>query len=271
MSDILVIKIGGTEGVDFDRLCKEIAGLVKAGKQIVVVHGGSKDANQLGEAVGYPPKFLTSPDGYTSRYTDAKTLEIFSMAVKGKVNMLLVSKLQQAGINAFGLSGLDGRFMVAQRKKALQSVENGKRKIIRDDFSGKIEQVNPAIIHWLLSQNITPVIAPMAASTEGEGLNVDADRAAAMVAAALQAADLLLFTAIKGLYRSFPDESTWIPKLKESELESAMQFAEGRMKKKVMGAQEALAAGVKRVAIADGSVENPIANAMAGNATWIGG
>ncbi|MCK5878442.1 MAG: [LysW]-aminoadipate kinase [Holophagae bacterium] len=268
---MLVIKIGGTEGVDFDLLCSEIATLVKAGKKIVVVHGGSKDANELGEQVGYPPRFLTSPQGYTSRYTDAKTLEIFSMAVKGKVNMQLVSKFQQAGVTAFGLSGLDGKFILAQRKKALRSMENGKRKVIRDDHSGKIKHVNANIIHWLLDQDMIPVIAPMAASFEGECLNVDADRAAAMVAGAMKAETLLLFTAVKGLYRNFPDESSWIPHLKESEMETAMQYAEGRMKKKVLGAQEALAAGVSRVAIADGSVQNPIANALAGNATWIGG
>lgn len=271
MNELMVIKIGGTDGVNFDLLCNEVATLVKSGQPIVVVHGGSHDANLLGEALCYPPKFLTSPDGYTSRYTDTKTLEIFCMAVNGKVNTLLVSKLQQAGVNAFGLCGLDGRLMVAQRKKALQSVENGKRKIIRDDFSGKIEFVNTPILQWLLSQQMVPVIAPIAVSSEGEALNVDADRAAAMIAAALQADKLLLFTAVKGLYRNFPDEATWIPNLKISELDTALQFAQGRMKKKVLGAQEALAYGVKQVAIADGRVEHPIAHALSGQATWIGG
>jgi acetylglutamate/LysW-gamma-L-alpha-aminoadipate kinase len=271
MNELMVIKIGGTEGVNFDLLCKEVADYVKSGQQIVVVHGGSNDANLLGETLNYPPKFLTSLDGYTSRYTDGKTLEIFTMAVNGKVNTLLVSKFQQAGVNAFGLCGLDGRLLLAQRKTALQSIENGKRKIIRDDFSGKIEQVNANILHWILSQDMVPVIAPIAVSHAGDALNVDADRVAAMVAIALQVDKLLLFTAVKGLYRNFPDESTWIPRLKLSDLESAMQFAQGRMKKKVLGAQEALASGVKEVAIADGRVENPITHALSGQATWIGG
>lgn len=271
MNELMVIKIGGTDGVNFDLLCNEVAALVKSGQTIVVVHGGSNDASLLGEALNYPPKFLTSPDGYTSRYTDARTLEIFTMAVNGKVNTLLVSKLQQAGVNAFGLSGLDGQLMMAHRKKALQSVENGKRKIIRDDFSGKIEHVNTPILEWLLSHQMVPVVAPIAISGKGEALNVDADRAAAMIAGALQADKLLLFTAVKGLYRSFPDENTWIPSVKISEIDAAMQFAEGRMKKKILGAKEALEMGVKQVAIADGRVENPIAHALSGQATWIGG
>jgi len=271
MKEIMVVKIGGTDGVNFDFLCDEIAALVKSSQPIVIVHGGSHDASLLGEALNYPPKFLTSPDGFNSRYTDARTLEIFTMAVNGKVNTLLVSKLQQSGANAFGLSGLDGQLMIAQRKKALQSVENGKRKIIRDDFSGKIEHVNASILHWLLSQQMVPVVAPIAISGEGEALNVDADRAAAMVAGALQAEKLLLFTAVKGLYQSFPDENTWIPSVKISEIDAVMQFAQGRMKKKVLGAKEALEMGVKQVAIADGRVENPIAYALSGQATWIGG
>jgi acetylglutamate/LysW-gamma-L-alpha-aminoadipate kinase len=267
---ISVIKIGGTEGINFDSLCSEIAERVQQGEKLVIVHGGSKDANQLGIDLNSPPRFLTSPDGYTSRYTNPKTLEIFCMAVKGKVNTQLVSQLQHKGVNAFGLSGLDGKLIQAQRKKAISSVENGKRKIIRDDYSGKIEKVNTGILFWLLDQGMTPVIAPIAVSEEGDALNVDADRAAAMVAAALSANTLFLFTAVKGLMKNFPDESTWIPKLTIIELDAALQFAEGRMKKKVLGAKEALAGGVKHVAICDGRVEKPITRALAGDATWIG-
>jgi len=268
--ELLVIKIGGTEGVNFDFLCLEIAEMVTQRSKIIVVHGGSKEANVLGEKVGHPAKFITSPEGFTSRYTDSETMEIFSMAVKGKVNTSIVTKLQKFGVNAFGLSGIDGQFMIAVRKKAIQSVENGKRKIIRDDFSGKIENVNVSILNWLLEMNIVPVIAPLAVSTEGEGLNVDADRVAAMVARAMHADGLMLFTAVKGLYRDFPNEKTWIPKLKQNELPNALQYAQGRMKKKILSAQEALAGGVRRVAIADGRGDRPIANAFAGQATWIG-
>ena len=133
---------------------------------------------------------ITSPSGYTSRYTDRKTLEIFLMAVNGKVNSLLTEQLQMLGVNAFGLSGLDGRVLQAMRKDSIQSVENGKRKIIRDDYTGKIETVNSDLLRLLLAAGYLPVIAPVAVSGKGEALNVDADRAAAMVASALQAETL---------------------------------------------------------------------------------
>jgi len=74
----------GTEGVDFSAICQDAAGLLAKGQRLVLVHGGSAEANQLGEALGYPPRFITSLSGYTSRYTDRRTLEIFAMSVNGK-------------------------------------------------------------------------------------------------------------------------------------------------------------------------------------------
>ncbi|GAB4467099.1 MAG: [LysW]-aminoadipate kinase [Anaerolineales bacterium] len=266
---ITVVKLGGTQGVDFSAICTDAAELLAQGKRLVFVHGGSAEANALGEALGVPPQFITSPSGYTSRYTDRQTLEIFLTAVNGKVNSLLTEQLQRLGVNAFGLSGLDGRLMVAARKDSIQSVENGKRKIIRDDYTGKIEKVNSDLLLALLEMDFLPVIAPVAVSHKGEALNVDADRAAAMVASALKAETLILLTAVPGLMEKFPDEATLIRSLPQAQLPAALEMAQGRMKKKVLGAEEALQGGVKRVVIADGRVEQPISNALAGNGTVI--
>jgi acetylglutamate/LysW-gamma-L-alpha-aminoadipate kinase len=191
------------------------------------------------------------------------------MAVNGKVNSLLTEQLQCLGVNAFGLCGMDGRLMVAARKDAIQSVEMGKRKMIRDDYTGKIEQVNATLLEMLLAAGYFPVIAPVAVSPKGEALNVDADRAAAMVAAALKASVLILLTAAPGLMEKFPDESTLIPHLAPTRLPAALDMAQGRMKKKVLGAEEALKGGVGAVVIADGRVEQPVSNALAGAGTWI--
>ena len=163
-----VVKLGGTEGVDFSAICMEVAALHAGGQALVLVHGGSAEANALGESLGYPPRFITSPSGYTSRYTDRRTLEIFSMAVNGKMNTLLVEQLHRWGVNAIGLSGVDGRLISAERKEAIVSVENGKRKVIRDDFSGKISTINTALLDTLLEGAYLPVIAPLAVSQQGQ-------------------------------------------------------------------------------------------------------
>lgn len=266
---IIVVKLGGTEGLDFSAICQDAAGLLKQGRKLLLVHGGSAEANALGEALGTPSKMIISPSGYTSRYTDRKTLEIFLMAVNGKVNSLLTEQLQRLGVNAFGLSGLDGKILRATRKDSIQSVENGKRKIIRDDYTGKIWAVNADLLCMLLNSGTLPVLAPVAVSERGEALNVDADRAAAMVASSLHAETLVLLTAVPGLMRDFPDESTLIRQLPQSQLSAATEAAQGRMKKKVLGAEEALRGGVRQVIIADGRIPNPISNALSGKGTVI--
>src|SRR6266542_5006580 len=225
---IIVVKLGGIEGVDFSAICNDAVDLLKEVKKLVFVHGGSAEANMLGESLGTPPKMITSPSGYTSRYTDRKTLEIFLMAVNGKVNSLLTEQLQMLGVNAFGLCGLDGKLMQAVRKDSIQSIENGKRKIIRDDFTGKIEKVNSELLMMLLHAGYLPVIAPVAVSEKGEALNVDADRAAAMVASSLKAETRILLTSVPGLMKNFPDESTLIRQLPPSGLSIASEMAQGR-------------------------------------------
>jgi acetylglutamate/LysW-gamma-L-alpha-aminoadipate kinase len=189
------------------------------------------------------------------------------MAAIGKVNTLLVERLQAAGVNAVGLSGLDGRLLVAQRKTVVQSVEGGKRRLIRDDFTGKVEEVNAEWLRALLALGFTPVLAPLALSRDNEAVNVDADRAAARVAAALGAETLILLTPAAGLMRRYPDEASLVRRLGRGELPEAIELAQAGMKKKVLGASEALDGGVRRVVIADGRVSHPISSALAGAGT----
>lgn len=265
---MIVIKMGGAQGVNLGAVCADVADLIKTGEQVIFVHGGSNETNELSERLGITPRFITTVTGFTSRYTDRKTLEIFSMAT-GKINMTLVEQLQKAGVNAVGLSGVDGRLLCAKRNEAIKIVENGKRLVIRDDFTGKIEQVNAGLLNTLLTAGLTPVIQPLAISEQGDALNVDADRAAAMVAGTVGAKQLILLTNVPGLMRNFPDESTLIAHISRAEVDGALGIAEGRMKKKVLGAIEALDLGVSQVIFADGRVEHPLMAARAGKGTTI--
>ena len=266
---IIVIKLGGTQGVNFKTICEDTAAIIQQGYHPVLVHGGSAEANALGEALDYPPRFVTSPSGYTSRYTDQKTLEIFTMAVAGKINPNLVAQLQFLEVNAVGIKGIDGKVIQAERKRSIRIVENGKKKVLHGDFTGKIRKINVSFLEMLLSGGYTPVIAPLAISPESEILNVDADRAAAEIAGALKAEVLLLLTSAPGVLRDFPDESSLIPTLTRQQLKDATNYAKGRMKKKILGASEALDKGTKQVIIADGRIENPVLSALAGKGTVI--
>jgi acetylglutamate/LysW-gamma-L-alpha-aminoadipate kinase len=113
------------------------------------------------------------------------------------------------------------------------------------------------------------VLTPPASSDKGEAINVDGDRAAAMVAAAFEAEALVILSNVPGLLREYPDESTLIREIPRAKADDFMQFAEGRMKKKVMGAVEAVAEGVQRVIFADGRVEHAVSRALDGAGTQI--
>ncbi len=267
---MIVVKIGGSAGVDLDAVCRDLADLVKAGQHIVLVHGGSHETNLLSERLGKPPRFVTSVSGMESRYTDRETLEIFSMAYVGKVNKAIVERLQKLGINAVGLSGLDGRLLEGKRKDAIKVIENGKMKILRDDYTGRVERANTHLIRLLLDNGYFPVITPPAISFEGDAINVDGDRAAAVLAEELKADTLVLLSNVPGLLRNVHDPTTLIRSVDQSELDEVMDFAQGRMKKKVLGAKEALAAGVRRVIIGDGRRARPISDALAGEGTVFG-
>ncbi len=251
----LVVKIGGGAGVATTAIVQEIATLVARGEQVVLLHGGSDLTNTLSEQLGHPARMITSPSGMTSRYTDSETLRIYAMAVAGQINTELVALLQQHGVNAIGLAGVDGRLMVARRKAVVRSVtEDGRTQILRDDHTGQIEQVNAALVQTLLDLGYTPVIAPLALSHEGERLNVDGDRAAAAIASALHADTLAIMTNVPGLLANPADTTTLIENIPATDLDEYMHYAKGRMRKKLLGAQEALTGGVSRVCIGSQSL-----------------
>jgi acetylglutamate/LysW-gamma-L-alpha-aminoadipate kinase len=268
---MIVVKAGGGEGLDMKVVCADVAELVAQGEQVVLVHGGSHETNVISEKLGHPPRFVTSVSGHVSRYTDRETLEIFIMVTAGRINKLLVERLQQLGVNAVGLSGLDGRLLEGKRKSMLRIVENGKRKVLRGEYSGKIERVNVALLRTLLEAGYTPVVAPLAISYESEAVNVDGDRAAAAIGSALKAQTVVILTNVPGLLRDFPDESTLIPHIPLAQAaEHLDRYAQGRMKRKLLGAIEALQDGVGQVIIADGRMAQPLHRALDGQGTVIG-
>jgi acetylglutamate/LysW-gamma-L-alpha-aminoadipate kinase len=168
------------------------------------------------------------------------------------------------------LSGLDGRIFEGSRKDTLRIKVDGRRMVLRDDWTGTVERVNTRLLRLLLEEGYFPVLTPPGASTAGEAINVDGDRASAMVAGAFEADALVILTDMPGLLRNFPDESSLITQIPRAEAPRFMQYAEGRMKKKVMGAVEAIEGGVKKVIFADGRIEQPITLALAGGGTHIG-
>ncbi|MFN8005722.1 MAG: [LysW]-aminoadipate kinase [Terriglobia bacterium] len=266
---MLVIKVGGSLGIDYNAVCDDLAALVKSGELALLIHGGSAETNLVSEKLGKPPVMVTSVSGYESRYTDRETLEIFEMVYCGKMNKGIVEKLQSRGVNALGLSGMDGRIWEGSRKSSIVIMDKGKKRVLRDDYTGRVEKINLPLIRLLMDHQATIVLSPPAISYEGEAINVDGDRAAAMTAAALKVDQLIILSNVPGLLRDVRDESSLITEIRITEMEKYASFAQGRMKKKVLGAVEAIREGVREVIFADARVQNPIRSAMAGKGTVI--
>lgn len=271
MSEMIVVKMGGGAGVDIDAVCADLAALIQSGRQLILVHGTSAAVDRLSERVGVPRRTIQSPSGHISRYTDPETLELYIMAANGQMNTTITAKLQALGVNAFGLSGVDGRLMAAQRKDAVRAIDpsTGRQRVVRDDFTGKLERINAELLRLLLANGYLPVIAPLAISQACEPLNVDGDRAAAMIAGALGAQTLVILTNVVGLLAHFPDEGSLIRHVPRANLPRALELAGGRMKKKILAAQEAIEGGVRRVLLADSRRPQPIQMALAGEGTTI--
>ena len=266
---MIVVKAGGGTSLDVDAIVADIVRLRAQEHELLLVHGGAQTTNAIAAALGHPPEFVTSETGHVSRRTDRRTLEIFEMVYCGQLNKMWVEKLQRHGVNAVGLSGLDGRIFEGTRKDTLRVRVDGRRMVLRDDWTGTVDRVNTKLLQLLIGAGYFPVLTPPGASLTGDAINVDGDRAAAMVAAALSADALVILSDVPGLLGAFPDEATLIPAIPKADAERFMAVAEGRMKKKVMGAVAALEAGVHKVIFADGRVAAPIARALAGGGTHI--
>ncbi|OYR49027.1 acetylglutamate kinase [Halorubrum sp. Ea1] len=269
----VVVKIGGAKAVDPAGAVGDVARLAADGRRIVVVHGGSTVVDETIERLGMEPEYVESASGVTGRFTDADAMEAFTMAMAGKLNTELTARFREAGVDAVGLSGVDGGLLSGPRKSAVRVVEDGKKKIRRGEHSGRIESVNAGLLSGLLGDGYTPVVSPPMEGRESDGgvtpVNADADRAAAAVAGAL-GADLVLLTDVAGVYADPDDPDTLIESASTpDELAAVEDAAEGFMGKKVMAATEALSGGAGRVVVADANVNDPIVAALGGEGTAI--
>src|SRR5512138_1536 len=175
---LIVIKLGGSilkEGASNDLIAD--LKTVLAGNQAVLVHGGGVEVTEIASKLGKEQKFIMSPEGFRSRYTDKETIEIYTMVMAGKMNKQIVLALQSQGIKAVGLSGLDASILQAERKTRLIVVdERGRKKVIDGGYTGKITQVNTELLNLLLDKGYLPIVTPIALSQDNEPLNVDGDR-----------------------------------------------------------------------------------------------
>jgi acetylglutamate/LysW-gamma-L-alpha-aminoadipate kinase len=275
----VVVKVGGARAVDPAGALGDVAHLVGAddtAREVVLAHGGSTAVDETLERLGIDPEYVETPSGVVGRFTDAETMEVFEMVLPGRLNTELVAGLQSEGVDAVGLSGVDGTLLYGPRQSAVRVLEDGTRKIRRGDHSGSLRAVNGDLLETLLGNGYTPVVSPpMAGADERDGreiitpVNTDADRAAAAIAGEL-GATLVVLTDVPGILADPDDETTLLERVETpADWERLDDAAEGFMGRKVMAIEEALSAGAPRAIVADANADAPVLSALDGGGTHI--
>ncbi|HEY4019183.1 MAG TPA: [LysW]-aminoadipate kinase [Pseudonocardiaceae bacterium] len=266
MTGPLVVKIGGRVAADPGAVLDDLAGLAGCGTPTVLVHGGGTAVDELCGSLGVGVRRYVSASGVISRATDPATLDAVLMALAGRVKPALVSGLQSRGVRAAGLTGLDAGTVCARRKTALRVRDGERVRVVRDDLTGRIVDVSVRLLTLLLADGVVPVLSPPALGEDGP-LNVDADRLAARVAAALGARCLVFLTDVPGVLRDPADPSSVLARLDAHS--PGELVATGGMRQKLLAGREALDAGVARLVIGSGLRADPVRSALAGAGTVV--
>lgn len=265
---MILIKIGGGKSINYEAVARDVKELSQK-EPVIIVHGASSIRDEIAEKMGSPTQTVTSPSGISSVFTNEKALDIFLMVYAGLVNKKIVATLLKHGVNAIGLSGVDGKLWIAKRKAEVQVKDGTKIKLMKGNFTGRVEEINTHLLETLTKARYIPVLCPPALSFEHEIVNTDNDWAIAVMAGKLKATKLVYLFEAAGLLKNIHDPTSVISTISVSELSTMMGVALGRMKKKVLGAEKALKEGVAAVYWGDGRIEHPVRSALAGKGTII--
>ena len=244
----VVVKYGGNAMIDGalkDAVMSDIVLMQLVGIHVVLVHGGGPEISAMLKRVGKESRFVKG-----MRVTDEETIDIVQMVLAGKVNKDLVQLLERHSGRAVGLCGLDGNLLRAERIVSADDL----------GFVGEISEVNTGFIRDAEESGYVPVISTIAAGYNGEVLNVNADIAAARIAASLDAERLILMTDVRGLLRDKDDETTLIPVVQVSTVPKLKKdgVISGGMIPKVDCCVDAVRRGVRRATIIDGRIPHSI-------------
>jgi acetylglutamate kinase len=247
----IVVKYGGNAMLDDSlkqAVAQDVADLSRAGVRLVIVHGGGPEITGLLKAMNKKSEFIAG-----LRVTDAETATLAQMALVGKTNPELVNFINRAGVRAVGLNGKDAELFEVGRHLATV-YEDGAARQVDIGFVGEVAAVRPELLNTLLSAGYVPVIAPIGADEEGQTYNINADTAAAAVAAQLQADVFLLLTDVEGVFRDYHDKSSLIGELSFDEATEMIRngVVDGGMIPKVQACMGALEKGARLARVVDG-------------------
>jgi acetylglutamate/LysW-gamma-L-alpha-aminoadipate kinase len=262
---MIIIKIGGGAEINIKGVISDLAELKD---KCIIVHGANALRDKLLSDLKIDKKVLTSLSGYSSVYTDETALDVLMMAYSGLKNKRIVELCQQMGINAIGLSGIDGKMIQGKRNRGIKIEENGKKKIIRD-LSGKPQNVNKELIELLLNHHYVPVLCVPIIDELNFAINSENDDIINVLQNTVHADTIIQLIEAPGFLENPQDSTSLIKKITQNELKIWEQQVSGRIKRKLFALGTLLKSGASTVIISDGRVEHPLNDALHGKGTII--
>lgn len=262
---MIIVKVGGGRALNLAGLAADMARLREPA---VVVHGANALRDALAERLGIRLERVRSLSGVESVIADSESVQLMMMAYAGAANTRLVEQLQQHGVDAVGLSGVDGRLIEARRNPGIRTRANGKT-VLRRDLSGKPKRINTRLLNLLLENGFLPVLTMPLIDELRCAVSSENDDVVALLQAELSAEQVVQLIEAPGLLHDPAEPSSLITSLDAVELAEQRAAASGRMARKLMAIERLLQQGTTRVVIADGRVDAPLVAAMAGHGTVI--
>ena len=261
-----IVKVGGGEAVNLAGVADDLASI---GDPCIVVLGANAVRDNIAARLGSSTRTLTSVSGYTSVFSDETALDVIMMAYSGLRSKRFVELCQRRGVNAIGLSGIDGRVVQGERNRGIRVREGGKT-LIRRDFSGKPRSVNGGLLRTLLDDGYTPVLTIPIADEKGFAINSENDDIVNVLQGALGARRIVQLIEAPGFLDDPADPGSVVAAMSRAELEVREAQVEGRMKRKMLALRRLFEAGAVEVIIGDGRAEHPVRAALDGAGTVIG-
>ncbi len=265
---MIIVKIGGGAGINLQGIADDLADFAGRDEPVIVVHGANALRNQLADRLGITIETVTSLSGVSSVLSDDGVIDLMMMAYAGMTNKKMVEMLQQRGVNAIGLSGLDGRVLTAKRNQGIRVQQNGKKVLLRDR-SGRAFSVNDKLLHLLLDGGYTPVLTMPLIDETGTAVNSENDDVVAALHQKLNAGKIVFLIEASGLLSDPADEGSLIKNVDISSLKDYESRAKTRMRRKLRAIRKIVEFAPAKVMIADGRSAHPLVDAINGQGTVV--
>ncbi|MFO7738500.1 MAG: [LysW]-aminoadipate kinase [Desulfatiglandaceae bacterium] len=262
---MIIVKIGGGGDINIEGIVADLAALTE---KFIIVHGANALRDRLAEDLGRPKRVITSVKGYASVYSDEKLIDVMMMAYAGLRNKRIVERCHQHGINAVGLSGIDGKLIQGKRNSGIRVMQDGKKKIVRD-YSGKPVTVNEGFLRMLLKADYVPVLTVPIIDEHNVAINTENDDVVRVLQKFVRANTIVQLIEAPGFLEVKNDEGSVIRRISPAELLAREQQVDGRMRRKMLSLRKLFEHGATKVIIGDGRSRHPVADALAGKGTII--